>query len=193
MLPILTMPSDDTSHPVADLSGFITEGQIVLGRRLHQAGVYPPVDILPSLSRLMKDGIGEGYTREDHADLSNQLFSAYAKLADIRSLAQIMGRDDLSANDRAYLDFGERFEDKFLSQGANENRSIEESLELGWDILALLPDEELDRLSEKRLDAFVRPRRQARAVSAENADGANAAGAENADGTANAAGESREA
>ena len=125
------------------------------------AGVYPPVDILPSLSRLMKDGIGEGYTREDHSDLSNQLFSAYAKLTDIRNLAQIMGKDDLSARDRAYLDFGEAFEQRFLKQGSEENRSIEESLDLGWKILSILPDEELDRLGEERLNKTLRPARRA--------------------------------
>lgn len=161
MLPILTMPGDDISHPVPDLSGYITEGQIVLSRSLTGAGIYPPVDILPSLSRLMKDGIGEGYTREDHSDLSNQLFSAYAKLTDIRNLAQIMGKDDLSARDRAYLDFGEAFEQHFLRQGIEENRSIEESLDLGWKILSILPDEELDRLGEDRLNKSLRPARRA--------------------------------
>lgn len=181
MLPILTMPGDDISHPVADLTGFITEGQIVLGRQLSQNGVYPPVDILPSLSRLMKDGIGEGYTREDHSDAANQLFSAYAKVADIRNLAQIMGKDDLMPVDRTYLEFGDLVEKRFLTQRKDESRQLEESLGIAWDILSILPDEELDRLSEERIKDFIEPcrrRREAQARSEANAAAVNAASRE---------------
>ncbi len=156
MIPILTMPSDDISHPIPDLTGYITEGQIVLSRKLNSEGIYPPIDVLPSLSRLMKDGIGEGYTREDHADLYNQLFSSYAKVEDIRSLAQIMGRDDLSDIDKLYLDFGDSFEKKFVAQEMGENRSIEETLQIGWSLLNIFPNSELERLSKERIEKFVR-------------------------------------
>lgn len=154
-LPILTMPNDDITHPIPDLTGFITEGQIVLGRDLEQRSIYPPVDILPSLSRLMKDGIGEGYTREDHQDLANQLFAAYSKVQDVRDLSQIMGEDDLSDTDKAYMEFGRQFEQHFLNQAFDENRSIEESLDLGWSLLTLLPVVELDRLSPKLIDKYL--------------------------------------
>lgn len=155
MIPILTMPGDDITHPIPDLTGYITEGQIVLSRNLHQSGIYPPIDVLPSLSRLMKDGIGEGFTREDHADLSNQLFSSYAKVGDIRNLAQVMGRDDLSQTDQSYLDFGDAFEQKFLRQMATESRSLDRSFELGWQVLKILPKEEMDRLSKERIEQFL--------------------------------------
>lgn len=155
-LPILTMPSDDISHPIPDLTGYITEGQIVLGRSLESQGIYPPINVLPSLSRLMKDGIGEGYTRKDHPDLYNQLFSSYSKVPEIRSLAQIIGEDDLSEVDRKYLEFGRRFEKEFLMQGYTDNRDITESLEIGWNILKTLPDSELDRLSEDMISQYVR-------------------------------------
>lgn len=155
MLPILTMPGDDISHPIPDLTGYITEGQIVLSRDLSGKDIYPPIDVLPSLSRLMKDGIGKGFTREDHADLANQLFSSYALVEDVRNLAQIMGRDELSDRDRAYLDFGDAFERYFLTQGTNENRSLDTSLDRGWQILALLPDAALDRLSTERIKAKI--------------------------------------
>ncbi len=151
-LPILTMPNDDISHPIPDLTGFITEGQIVLGRDLHQDGVFPPVAVLPSLSRLMKDGIGKGYTREDHADVSNQLFSCYSRVQEVRALAQIIGESDLSELDKKYLEFGRAFEGKFLGQGDSVNRSINESLELGWDLLAMMPRIELSRIDDKFLD-----------------------------------------
>ncbi len=154
-LPILTMPNDDITHPIPDLTGFITEGQVVLGRQLYQRGVYPPVDVLPSLSRLMKDGIGEGYTREDHQDLANQLFASYSKVMEVRDLAQIMGEDDLSELDKAYMAFGRQFEKQFLGQGFGENRSIIESLDLGWSLLTILPKSELTRLSPKLINKYL--------------------------------------
>ena len=156
-IPILTMPNDDVTHPVPDLTGYITEGQIVLDRSLDNSGVYPPVSILPSLSRLMKDGIGEGYTRADHSALSNQLFASYAKVMDARSLASVIGEEELSPTDKKYLEFGRLFEQHFISQGATENRSIDESLDLGWRLLSTLPREELDRVDEKLLDQYYRP------------------------------------
>ncbi|ONI38035.1 V-type ATP synthase subunit B [Candidatus Epulonipiscium fishelsonii] len=156
LIPILTMPNDDITHPIPDLTGFITEGQIVLSRELNQKHIYPPIAVLPSLSRLMKDGIGEGFTREDHADLSNQLFSAYSHVQDIRSLAQIIGEDDLSDIDKKYLHFGKEFEERFISQGKNENRSITETLDLGWEIVSILPKTELDRIKPEMLDRFYR-------------------------------------
>ena len=134
-IPILTMPNDDITHPVPDLTGYITEGQIVLDRALQGQGVYPPIDILPSLSRLMKDGIGEGYTRADHQALANQLFSSYAKVIDARSLASVIGAEELSPTDKKYLSFGEKFEEQFVNQKFTENRSIEQSLDLGWELL----------------------------------------------------------
>lgn len=153
-LPILTMPNDDITHPIPDLTGYITEGQIVLERGLHGQSIYPPINILPSLSRLMKDGIGEGYTREDHQDLANQLFSAYAKVGDARNLASVIGEDELSPIDKKYLEFGTAFEEKYIGQGQQENRSIEETLNLGWELLRLLPKEELDRVDTKILDKY---------------------------------------
>lgn len=153
-IPILTMPNDDITHPVPDLTGYITEGQIVLDRSLDSVGIYPPVSVLPSLSRLMKDGIGEGYTREDHSALANQLFSAYAKVQDVVSLASVIGEDELSDTDKKYLEFGKAFESKFINQGANENRSIEETLDLGWQILTLLPESELDRVSDELMNKY---------------------------------------
>ncbi|ONI45570.1 V-type ATP synthase subunit B, partial [Epulopiscium sp. SCG-B10WGA-EpuloA2] len=154
LIPILTMPNDDITHPIPDLTGFITEGQIVLSRELNQKQIYPPIAILPSLSRLMKDGIGEGYTREDHVDLTNQLFAAYSHVQDIRSLAQIIGEDDLSEIDQKYLAFGREFEKKFISQGQHENRNIDETLDIGWKVLRLLPREELDRIPPEMIDKY---------------------------------------
>lgn len=154
-LPILTMPNDDITHPIPDLTGFITEGQVVLSRDLEQQSIYPPIDILPSLSRLMKDGIGEGYTREDHQDLANQLFAAYSKVMEVRDLSQIMGEDDLSEVDKRYMEFGREFEKRFLNQSFEENRSIIESLDLGWELLTILPITELDRLSPKLIDKYL--------------------------------------
>ena len=153
-VPILTMPSDDISHPIPDLTGYITEGQIVLDRDLSQRGVYPPVACLPSLSRLMKDGIGKGHTREDHPHVSSQLFSAYSKVKDIRALATVVGEEELSPIDKLYLKFGEEFEKRIVQQGEFENRSIEESLAIAWDILKILPRNELTRLSEEELKAY---------------------------------------
>ena len=148
---ILTMPSDDISHPVPDLTGYITEGQIVLDRDLFQRGVYPPIAGLPSLSRLMKDGVGKGYTRDDHATLASQLFACYAYVKRVRALAVVIGEEELSALDKLYLKFGEAFEQRFLNQGEYENRSVTTTLELGWDVLSLLPRDELHRVS----DAFL--------------------------------------
>jgi V/A-type H+-transporting ATPase subunit B len=153
-LPILTMPNDDISHPIPDLTGYITEGQIVLSRDLTNSNIYPPVNILPSLSRLMKDGIGEGYTRSDHPDVANQLFSSYSKVIDIRALAQIIGEDDLSKTDQLYMEFGRAFEKRFLSQSHTENRSIDYSIEMAWDMLKILPKIELDRLSDEIIKQF---------------------------------------
>ena len=151
-LPILTMPNDDITHPIPDLTGYITEGQIVLDRNLHGQAIYPPISVLPS--RLMKDGIGKGYTREDHQDLANQLFSAYAKVGEARNLASVIGEDELSPIDKKYLEFGKAFEERYIGQGPNENRTIEETLDLGWELLRILPKEELDRVDTKILDVY---------------------------------------
>ena len=153
-IPILTMPNDDITHPVPDLTGYITEGQIVLDRGLQAQGIYPPVNVLPSLSRLMKDGIGDGYTRADHAPLSNQLFASYAKVIDARSLASVIGEEELSDIDKKYIKFGREFENAFVNQGYNENRSIDQSLDLGWKLLSLLPRSELDRVDDELLDKY---------------------------------------
>ena len=153
-IPILTMPNDDITHPVPDLTGYITEGQIVLDRALQAQGIYPPVNVLPSLSRLMKDGIGEGFTRADHAPLSNQLFASYAKVIDARSLASVIGEEELSDTDKKYIEFGRQFENTFVNQGFTENRSIDQSLDLGWKLLSTLPREELDRVDDEMLDKF---------------------------------------
>ena len=153
-LPILTMPNDDITHPIPDLTGYITEGQIVLDRNLHGQAIYPPISVLPSLSRLMKDGIGKGYTREDHQDLANQLFSAYAKVGEARNLASVIGEDELSPSDKKYLEVGKAFEERYIGQGPNENRTIEETLDLGWELLRILPKEELDRVDTKILDVY---------------------------------------
>lgn len=155
-IPILTMPNDDITHPIPDLTGYITEGQIVLDRSLHQTAIYPPISVLPSLSRLMKDGIGAGYTREDHQDLANQLFSSYAHVGDARALASVIGEDELSPLDKKYLKFGNAFETRFVAQGKNENRTIETTLNLGWELLSMLPREELDRIDTKILDKYYR-------------------------------------
>ncbi len=153
-IPILTMPNDDITHPIPDLTGYITEGQIVLSRELHGQSIYPPISILPSLSRLMKDGIGAGYTREDHQDVANQLFSAYAKVGEARALASVIGEDELSLADKRYLDFGKAFEKEFIGQGTLENRDIETSLDLGWKLLKMFPREELDRIDTKMLEKY---------------------------------------
>lgn len=153
-IPILTMPNDDITHPIPDLTGYITEGQIVLDRALHQTAIYPPINVLPSLSRLMKDGIGEGYTRPDHPDLANQIFSSYAHVGEARALASVIGEDELSPLDKQYLVFGNAFEKEFLSQSRDENRSIIDTLDKGWELLRLLPREELDRIDTKILDKY---------------------------------------
>lgn len=153
-IPILTMPNDDITHPIPDLTGYITEGQIVLSRELGQVGIYPPVGVLPSLSRLMKDGIGDGYTRDDHSAVSNQLFASYAQVQDARSLASVIGEDELSPVDRKYIEFGKLFEKHFLNQGFETNRDIIHTLDLGWDLLSVLPKDELHRVDEKILDKF---------------------------------------
>jgi len=155
-MPILTMPNDDITHPIPDLTGYITEGQIVLDRNLHNKGIYPPVNVLISLSRLMKDGIGKGKTREDHADVASQLYAAYAQCNEIRSLASIIGEEALSQRDRAYLRFGDNFEMKFINQGTEENRSIEETLEIAWNLLSMLPEEELTRIHREYIEKYLR-------------------------------------
>lgn len=155
LIPILTMPNDDITHPVADLTGYITEGQIVIDRSLSNKGIYPPINVLPSLSRLMKDGIGEGYTRADHEDLMNQLYESYSKVQDVRNISQIVGEDDLSDVDKKYLRFGDEFERRFLAQDKDENRELDESLDLGWKILKILPRNELHRVSKENLDKFI--------------------------------------
>ena len=156
-IPILTMPNDDITHPIPDLTGYITEGQIVLDRQLHGQAIYPPINVLPSLSRLMKDGIGEGFTRADHQDVANQLFSCYAKVGDARALASVIGEDELSPLDKQYLVFGKAFEAEFVGQSETENRSITETLDKGWELLGLLPREELDRVNTKVLDQYYHP------------------------------------
>jgi V/A-type H+-transporting ATPase subunit B len=154
-IPILTMPNDDISHPIPDLSGYITEGQIVLDRELTQRGVYPPVAGLPSLSRLMKDGIGEGMTREDHKDVSSQLFAAYSRVKAVRNLASIIGEEELTEGDKRYLKFGEKFEQDFLTQSEFEDRSIDQTLDLGWSILRQLPREDLLRINKKYIEKYM--------------------------------------
>ena len=153
-IPILTMPNDDITHPIPDLTGYITEGLIVLDRYLHGQAIYPPINVLPSLSRLMKDGIGEGYTRADHQDVANQLFSSYAKVGQARALASVIGEDELSPIDKKYLTFGRAFESEFVGQGEVENRTIETTLNKGWELLRLLPKEELDRINTAILEQY---------------------------------------
>ncbi len=151
-IPILTMPNDDITHPIPDLTGYITEGQIVLDRALSQKNIYPPVSVLPSLSRLMKDGIGEGYTTADHPEVSNQVFSAYAKVQDVRALASVIGEDELSDTDKLYIKFGREFEKRFVGQGKGENRDIKRTIDIAWELLRILPKSELDRISPELLE-----------------------------------------
>lgn len=153
-IPILSMPNDDITHPIPDLTGYITEGQIVLDRSLHGQNIYPPINVLPSLSRLMKDGIGEGFTRDDHQDVANQLFSAYAKVGDARALASVIGEDELSDTDKKYLEFGRAFEEEFVGQAEYDNRTIETTLDTGWKLLHILPKDELDRIDTKILQKY---------------------------------------
>lgn len=156
LIPILSMPNDDITHPIPDLTGYITEGQIVLSRELSRRGIYPAIDILPSLSRLMKDGIGEGFTREDHADVMRQIYASYAKAQEVRNLAQIIGEDDLSDDDRKILSFGDAFEEQFLRQAFTENRSIEQTLDLGWSLFKLLPESELSQISPEMKEKYLK-------------------------------------
>jgi V/A-type H+-transporting ATPase subunit B len=154
-IPILTMPNDDITHPIPDLTGYITEGQIVLSREMHQKGIYPPFDTLSSLSRLMKDGIGEGKTRKDHPGLYGQLYASYSRVQKVRSLASIIGEEELSEVDRSYLNFGEKFEKTFLQQDVRESRTIEETLNMGWELLRVLPRSELARIKEEEINEFL--------------------------------------
>jgi len=156
-IPILTMPNNDITHPVPDLTGYITEGQIVLDSSLDQNNIYPPVGTLSSLSRLMKDGIGEGFTRADHSDVSNQLFASYSKVIEARSLASVIGEDELSNTDKLYIKFGSLFETVFIGQGFYANRTIAETLDLGWALLSTLPKSELDRLSDDVIEKYYHP------------------------------------
>ena len=153
-MPILTMPNDDITHPIPDLTGYITEGQIVLSRSLDKQGIYPPINIATSLSRLMKDGIGKDITREDHADVASQLYSAYAQYNAVKSLATIIGEDGLGSRDKDYLRFGERFDKNMINQGRNENRSIEQTLTIAWDTLSTLPDDELTRVHPEFIEKY---------------------------------------
>ncbi|MFH1125611.1 MAG: V-type ATP synthase subunit B [Candidatus Altiarchaeota archaeon] len=157
-IPILTMPDDDITHPIPDLTGYITEGQLVISRALHKKGIYPPVDVLPSLSRLMHGGIGAGKTREDHDGLSNQLYAAYAEGRDLRDMVAVVGEEALTSGEKKYLEFAERFEGEFLSQRNDEERSIEETLNLGWDLISILPERELKRIDPEILEKYY-PRR----------------------------------
>jgi V/A-type H+-transporting ATPase subunit B len=166
-IPILTMPGDDDTHPIPDLTGYITEGQIYVDRDLNSQGVQPPVNVLPSLSRLMDDGIGEGLTRADHADVSDQMYAAYAEGEDLRDLVNIVGREALSERDNKYLDFADRFEDEFVDQGFDTNRSIDDTLEIGWDLLSMLPKEELNRVDEDLIEEHYRDGESAEEVTAD--------------------------
>lgn len=153
-MPILTMPDDDKTHPIPDLTGYITEGQFVLSRELHRKGVYPPVDVMPSLSRLMKGGIGKERTREDHSNVSDQLYSGYAEGRDLRDLVAVVGEEALTDRDKKYLHFAERFEKEFVAQGKDEDRTIERTLEIGWDILSGLPERELKRIKDEYVKKY---------------------------------------
>lgn len=153
-MPILTMPDDDITHPIPDLTGYITEGQIVLSRELHRKGIYPPVDVLPSLSRLMKGGIGEGRTREDHANVSDQLYASYAEGRDLRDLVAVVGEEALTEKDKKYLEFADRFEREFVAQGRDEDRDIFRTLDIGWELLSILPERELKRIKDEFIKKY---------------------------------------
>jgi V/A-type H+-transporting ATPase subunit B len=153
-IPILTMPGDDITHPIPDLTGYITEGQIVVNRELHRKGIYPPINVLPSLSRLMNLGIGKGHTREDHKKVSDQMYAGYAEGNDLRGLVAIVGKDALSERDRLLLEFADIFENRFVRQGYDEDRTIEDTLNLGWDLLATLPVEQLTRIDRDLINKF---------------------------------------
>jgi V/A-type H+-transporting ATPase subunit B len=154
-IPILTMPEDDITHPIPDLTGYITEGQTILSRELHRKGIYPPINVLPSLSRLKDKGIGEGKTREDHAEVLNQLFAAYARGKEAKELAAILGEAALTEDDLKFAEFADQYEAKFVSQGENENRPIEETLKLGWSLISMLPRGELKRLKDKTIEKYM--------------------------------------
>lgn len=156
-IPILTMPNDDITHPIPDLTGYITEGQVVLDRSLHQKGIYPPIIVLPSLSRLMKDGIGEGFTRGDHPEVANQLFASYARVQEVKALASVIGEDELTDIDKKYMAFGKAFEKKFVAQKFTDNRFMEVTLDLGWSLLGILPREELTRIDDELLNKNYKP------------------------------------
>jgi V/A-type H+-transporting ATPase subunit B len=160
--PILTMPEDDKTHPIPDLTGYITEGQIILSRGLHRKGIYPPVDVMPSLSRLKDKGIGKGKTREDHADLMNQLFAAYARGKEAKELAIILGEGALTEEDKAFARFSDAFEDRYVRQGEYENRTVEETLSLGWELLTMIPVRELKRVRDAYVEKYLKPLLDAR-------------------------------
>ncbi len=153
-MPILSMPSDDITHPIPDLTGYITEGQIVLGRELFRKGIYPPVNVLMSLSRIMKDGVGEGKTRGDHQEISNQCYDAYSRAQEVRALSEIVGKSGLTGVDRKYMELGDIFEKEFLSQGVDENRTLEETLSLQWNAASLLPKNELTKVKDKFIEQY---------------------------------------
>ena len=154
MIPILTMPEDDKTHPIPDLTGYITEGQIILSRDLYRKGITPPIDVLPSLSRLKDKGIGEGKTRKDHSNTMNQLFSAYARGKDAKELMVILGESALTDIDKLYAKFADEFERRYVSQGYDADRSIEQTLDLGWELLRILPRSELKRISDELLEQY---------------------------------------
>ena len=156
-IPILTMPEDDKTHPIPDLTGYITEGQIILSRTLHRKGIYPPVDVMPSLSRLKDKGIGKGKTREDHADLMNQLFAAYSRGKEAKELAVILGEGALSEEDKAFAKFADEFEDRYVRQGEYDNRTIEDTLQLGWELLTIVPVRELKRVRDEYIEKYLKP------------------------------------
>ncbi|MBU8920585.1 MAG: V-type ATP synthase subunit B [Bacteroidales bacterium] len=168
-IPVLSMPDDDKTHPIPDLTGYITEGQIILDRSLHRKGIYPPIDVLPSLSRLRDKGVGEGRTRVDHGQVANQLFSSYARSKEVEELAVVLGEAALTDTDRSYMAFGEKFEDRFVSQALDENRTIEETLGVGWDLLSGIPRPELKRISDDLIDKYL-PKKDAPAASAGNTE-----------------------
>jgi len=167
--PVLTMPADDITHPIPDLTGYITEGQIVLSRELHAKGIYPPINVLPSLSRLMKEGIGEGLTRDDHPQWNDQMYAAYAEGVDLRGLVAIVGEEALSERDRRFLKFADEFERRWLQQGKYEDRDIEYTLDLGWELLSMLPEAELVKIEKKFIEKY-HPAYKKKAAQAEAAE-----------------------
>jgi V/A-type H+-transporting ATPase subunit B len=152
---VLSMPDDDKTHPIPDLTGYITEGQIILDRNLHRKGIYPPINVLPSLSRLRDKGIGEGRTREDHSQIANQLFSSYARSREVEELAVVLGEAALTSADKAFMSFGESFERGFVQQGIDENRTIEQTLSIGWDLLTMIPRTEIKRIKDEFIEKYL--------------------------------------